>query len=266
MPTPPIDEITRIVEQRNKAKSLIEQGLDLIFDAIEVAPEYSFRELSSDIYWYAGDRDKNKCKLAKSLDRQCWLSLIKRTKLAAVLNTKQADKFYAEVDNAPEFTRDSAMATFMDWFAKREQNFKEGLVDLFKSLSGNYKSHDAFKVKKRIIMSGIFSGKSWSYYSSGQERFKDFCNYAFILNGVDPTSVSSDKQPDLIVGQGLFLGKDEFIFDGYRVVVFLNGNMHIWLEEKLLNKINQCISDYYGKRPPSSEVQHYSILSRHQIL
>ncbi|QHS33542.1 hypothetical protein GW535_14610 [Piscirickettsia salmonis] len=48
---------------------------------------------------------------------------------------------------------------------------------------------------------------------------------------------------------------------GFIVVAFCSAILHHWM-----CKIPTEVATLTASRPPSSEVQHYSILSRHQIL
>jgi hypothetical protein len=179
LPSPAIGCIASMVERRDRAKALIDQALDLIAAAKAIAPQFSFESsLGNKVSWYNDNLDSNKEILRKELDRRCWHSLLENTKFGAVLNSEQLDKIRNDIAHlAPELTLNRAMTTFMDLYMSREDTFRAGLVDVFSKLSGHYKSHDSFKVQKRIILNGALSAYGWASFSYHRDRFNDLWHY-----------------------------------------------------------------------------------------
>ncbi len=141
LPGPAIGEIVAMIDRRDKAKELMEQAIDLIAQAQRIAPQYAYESaLGNSVSWYSDCTDKNKSILRRALDRKCWTTLLSRTKLGSVMNAKQLEKVRKDIEqHAPELTHNRAMTTFMDMYVSKEEPFRSGFVDVFKSLSGNFK-------------------------------------------------------------------------------------------------------------------------------
>lgn len=247
LPSPPLDEIEKAVNIRAAAGQKIEQALDLIREAIEIAPQYTFETfLRNHVLWYDSDFEKYKKKAYRVLDKRLWRHLLDKSKLGAVINAEQLAKIENDIEQNPApLTAEVARATFMELFSRREESFKEGLVNVLRSLSGNYRSHDPFKVKKRLILNRAMYNGYLRYDYSGR-LFDDFTRYIYLLQGVDPTAIAHKDLPRNVINDNRHRGQDDFDFGPYRVKTFGNGNLHIWIEdEELLNKINKTIADYY---------------------
>ena len=254
LPSPAIGEITATVDRRNLALEKLNAGIDLIFEAIELAPEHSFNTQLRRISWYGEEcSNRDRESLRRDLDRRSWHHLIEKTKLGAVMNNKQLEELRKDVDiSAPVLTEELAMTTFMDFYATKENVFRKGLVDVFKSLSGNYKSHSAFKVKNRIILSDCFSGGGWKSFSGRRDIFTDLWRYLALLDGIDTTVIPYSEQPADAMTKLWLSTENELTFDQFRVRVFNNGNVHIWLDLRpdLLVQVNTLIAEHYASTIP----------------
>ncbi len=254
LPGPAIGEIVAMIDRRDKAKELMEQAIDLIAQAQRIAPQYAYESaLGNSVSWYSDCTDKNKSILRRALDRKCWTTLLSRTKLGSVMNAKQLEKVRKDIEqHAPELTHNRAMTTFMDMYVSKEETFRSGLVDVFKSLSGNFKSHDAFKIQKRLILTGALGAYGWSSFSTGRDRFNDLWHYMSLLDGQDPTQVPYDEQPANIIDKKSCCGVMEFEFEQFRIKTYLNGNVHVWMDIRpdLISKVNKLIAEHYGSTLP----------------
>lgn len=249
LPGPALGEIASMVERRDKAKQLMDQALELIIEARSIAPTYTFEKPLRHMRWCADDYGirEQKEELKRALDRSCWNKLLDNTKLGVVMNSTQLEAFRSDVQkNAPELVLNRAMTTFMDLFVNQKETFRAGLVTAFQSLSGNYKSHSAFKVSKRSIIRNAISHHSPDYFS-------DIWKYLAILDGVDPSTVPHAQQPITIIRDDGRPAPAEFEFDQLRAVAYQNGNIHVWLDGRpdLLDKVNQLIAEHYGAALPN---------------
>lgn len=254
LPSPAIGAITSMVERRNQAKAFMEEAIDLIAKAQALAPEYTFEYvLAKEIPWYIDNQSEKKAILTKALDRKCWEALLDQSKLGVVMNSTQLEQVRNEIEyQTPELTLNRAMTTFMDLFHVKEKTFREGLVKVFKDLSGKFKSHDVFKIKKRIILDNALSGYHWSHRNKKKDIFNDVWHYLYFLDGNDPTEVAYDDQPANIISAGHGKGISEFEFEQFRVVTYQKGSVHIWLDKRpdLIDKVNGLIAEYYGQTLP----------------
>ena len=254
LPGPAIGAITAMLDRREKALALINQAMDLIAEAQVVAPDYALQStLRGKMRWYPCDLANDKEGLRKALDRGCWEHLLEQTKLGAVLNHAQLQAVRKDIALlAPELTRDRVMSTFMDFYVTKEDTFRQGLIDVFRALSGNFKSHDAFKIGDRLILAGALSSYGWAAFGRHKDRLNDLWRYLCLLDDIDPTEVAYEDLPSTVIGQHHRGEKAEYEFDQFRVKTHMNGNIHIWLDKRpdLVEKVNNLIAEYYGEVLP----------------
>lgn len=90
------------------------------------------------------------------IDRKAWRKLISVTGFSQIFDAVAMDAFDKALDNnPPEFTEANALATIERLSSDAGMMFSRGLVSIFKRLSGEYKSHSAFKVQKKMIIKNL---------------------------------------------------------------------------------------------------------------
>lgn len=247
LPGPPVGEITRMVERRNRGLALVEQAIELIVEAQQTLPEYALESVLSNQRW-GYSLPQYKARVAKdfktAIDKRCWRELLDKSKLGVVMTAAQDEAVRKRIEeDAPELTNELALGTFAVLFERRGETFSEGLVDVFKSLSGNYKSNDAFKIGPRLILS-----------PHGKSMFADMAKYLMLLDGEDPTTHGYDQRPENIVAAAINAGQGEVSFPWFDVKMYAKGTWHVWLKKRpdLIRKVNDLIARHYGETIPGS--------------
>lgn len=250
--SPPTGEIDRIIENRDQGLAKLQQGLLLIQEAKRFLPALTLETyLANDAGWYSDDIMRSFPKARKRIDAQVWMLLLEKTKLGAVMNNDQLGRIKSEIkERAPEVTRELVLTTFMDLYETRYESFKKGLVLAFQQLLGKYKSHSAFKLKKRVILTDAIGIIGWQSFSGKKHLFDDMWRYCCLMDGTDPTSIEYDHIPSNILNK--HQGAGEYEFDHFRVVIYKNGNIHIWFDNHMaiVEKINAVIAEYYEGQLP----------------
>lgn len=244
LPGPPIGEITRMVERRNRGLTLMEQAIDLIVEAQRLLPQYTLESELSNRFISALPEYPSRVKtsIKTAIDKKCWQELLDKSKLGVVMTASQESDVRELLNkDVPELTHDVALGTFSALFERRGDTFKQGFVELFKSLSGNYKSNDAFKIGSRLIIS-----------CSSKRHFVDMAKYLMLLDGEDPTTIPYELRPENAVRDAVNRGQSEISFPWFDVRVFKCGNWHVWLKKRpdLTDKVNEIIAEYYGETVP----------------
>ncbi|WP_226668987.1 DUF4942 domain-containing protein [Microbulbifer aggregans] len=261
LPSPSLGFIDRTCRHRDQALALLESGMRDIWKAIELSPDRCLSEaLRQRVSWYSLREPERECgrsieTLRVALDQGCWKELLQRSKLGLVMNARQLDQVRDEIaKSTQECTREVAMATFMDLVDRRYETFREGLVEVFKTLSRNYRSHSVFRVNKRIILDNALWGIGWNCYRQ-RDRFHDLWSYCCLLDGVDPTGFNPDETPAAQLTHHLKRGQREYVFEYFRVKTYENGNLHIWMDQRpdLLERINALIAEHYGTTLPQEK-------------
>lgn len=254
-PGPSLNFIENTVRTHEEVATLIQLGTEAISRALELAPSESalVSVIRNDVSWYYGSGfskeavDKNVQKMIRELDRGCWLHLLETSKLKVVMNSVQQRAANKQFSESPEpFTRELAASTFYNLFHRRYETLREGIVDIFCSLDRKYKSHDPFKVGKRIILGHVATGNvGWDCRKTA-DQIDDLWRYCCLMDGVDPSGFNHDEMPTAKMFDRE--NKTEFIFDYFRVKFHGNGNVHLWLDQNsvMLERINNLIAEHFG--------------------
>lgn len=250
--SPPTAELDTLLANRARADDLLTRGIALIAEAAELTPSVGggnsaiaiLGELRS-ASWYGADtsqgREKLKAGALSRFDTRAWQWLLDRSRMADVMSAKDKAGYEKQLYSAPPpLTRESVIGTFIELFGDRHATWRRGVVELFQSLSGNYKSHDAFKVGKRLVISEAFG------------KFRDPCDQADDLERIicvltgDEQPAPGDRWGDW-VKQARREGAESLDVGPALFRWFKNGNMHIWIQRPdLVDQINGIIAEHYG--------------------
>jgi hypothetical protein len=184
-------------------------------------------------------------KSIQELDRRMWQRSFTLAGFDDMWDAKAARDFSASLDReAPEFTMANLRATFIDLLPQKDEMFKRGVVRLFRNLSQEYKSNDAFAIGPRMVAANWSSpsygrGRQISYYH--RDTCRDLLRVVYMLTDrpFDPGAALSAVDTAWQSGEY----RDAYM----RIVPFKNGNAHIYiLDEPLRDRINTLIADYYN--------------------
>lgn len=182
-------------------------------------------------------------KLNSEIDRKAWRKLMSVTGFSNIFDAVAMDDFDKALDNnPPEFTEANALATIERLSADAGMMFSRGLVSIFKRLSGEYKSHSAFKVQKKMIIKNL---RGWS--GVAHDKTDTINDLDRVLCGL----TSREFKPYELVGKlteslRKHTGEYENIYISCKF--FKNGNAHIVIKDQgLIDRINDIIADWYGK-------------------
>lgn len=204
-------------------------------------------EILKDLVSYRPPHWKQKADLQTHVDRLAWQELFAVSGIERLMDAKGKDEFRNQVRAVPvEATVENCRATIMQLHADAYKIFSRGVATSFSRLDRRFKSHDAFKFGTRIILSSAMSSwGGWSHHGHAADTIRDVERAIYILDGKqqpDYNASIAQKASDASRSETMEAEDDYF-----RVRVFQNGNLHIWLKRKdLLEKVNRVLADYYG--------------------
>ena len=178
---------------------------------------------------------------------QAWQRLMGVTGLRQIMDTKALDEFESQLyKDAPEFTEANVRGTLLSKLQDSETMFARGLVDMFRILSGAYKTNKdaAFKIPKKIIIRNVVScgpqGLVINYHHNS--RLDDIDRVFKTLDG------KKFESYELIAELGKSWQEEgAHECDMYKARAYINGNMHLeFKRDDLLEKANGIIADWYG--------------------
>ncbi|EOC0702130.1 DUF4942 domain-containing protein [Salmonella enterica subsp. enterica serovar Kokomlemle] len=194
-------------------------------------------------------------------DRDIWQRLMEDTGMLTLMSAAQKKQWSTDLysDNCPEISLDNVLATFRQLNASKAETFEQGVIDVFRNLSWDYRTNNPRYLGKRIIIDGVldnFQGKWYSVRSYGQERINDLARPFWLLDGktVPDFRVSEGVQLSDFIQQGGVNSVGELLTcDYFTLRVFKKGSAHItFTRPDLVDRVNDIIARHYpGALPPA---------------
>lgn len=182
------------------------------------------------------------------LDAAIWTRLLHETRLTAVMDKTERDAFEAALrGEVPEATLDNMTATLIRLTGDADMMFKRGLARAFSGLDRRFKSHDAFKLGSRIILTRVFD--EWGYwnYRGYSATVADIERVFAILDGKNPNPGALERAIEVARRGSRGARQSEVETEYFKARAFKNGNLHLWFaRDDLVTKANLVLADYYG--------------------
>ena len=184
--------------------------------------------------------------MRKEVDKALWRHLGNVTGLVALMDKTALDEWQEGIEkNPPECNLETLESTFQNLNDQKGLIFKRGLVKAFGKLSGKYKTNDAFKLGKRIIVEHCAGS-----YGHGMDYLVDAERVFYVLDNVKPPEYkNSIKQAIFEASTCHFNFKSAKFETPYmNGKTFKNGNVHISFNRPdLVDKANMIIAAFYGE-------------------
>lgn len=196
--------------------------------------------------------------LRKRVDRGLWHHAMKESRLRQLMTRNKYKEFYNEIESAkcPEFTAANVMATMQSLIAQGPELLAESVIGLFRSLSGEYKSNDPFKIPKgkRFVVKNVVQnygthhlrcGSMWTY---GGQYIDDLQRIREVLEGRDDPTYDEklSTQIERAASEDRLCSRLELSW--VKIRWFANGNAHLWVgDHGFIDRCNKIIAAHYGK-------------------
>ena len=183
--------------------------------------------------------------LNRDVDRRMWRQTMELTGFNKYMDKIARDEFLNSLEeDPPAFTIDNVRSTLISSYNQAEEFMNRGIVELFKLLCAQYKTNDAFKIGKKIILSNWFvmSCGNLSVNYNQEPEMNDLDRVVRALDGVNfKEHLFSQSMRKVIKSM-------EYEDDYFKIKAFKNGNAHLWLKrEDITDKINDIIAAWYGE-------------------
>ena len=264
--------IPQLLLKRATALQQIEEAITLLSDALKNAEDACIGNkgqstqsgiidaIRDQVRFGRVDYDAEKIRIA--MDRSMWRSFVVNTPLWSLMDTKARKQF--DVDMAgvpPEANEENLSATMRAYFADADNIFRRSLIETFRNLSSEYRSNNAFRLDKKIILGSIQN--SYGHFSHyAEDRIRDLDRVFWVLDGKEyPSDYSAGLTGRLrealrqtSIGMTAGAGKCETEY--FSVKYFKNGNAHATFKRPdLVSKANRMIAEYYGEVLPGDKGQ-----------
>lgn len=268
-------EIRTIVDARNAAMAKIREAAETLERAYHLSKEAEgfANKANMGRKFYGMDRSergdfqalfRDKFDLEASVetyrqqtDASIWTYLLELTGLTEMMDVTAAREFDNDLrQEVQPVTMETLRATFADLMGNADLIFARGLATAFSKLDARFKSHDAFKLGSRMILTRVFSEFSGSFSHSGWERetIIDIERVFAKLDGMKPNGgmlMQSIEDSRRGGGYGPKQSLTESTY--FRIRGFKNGNAHLWFtRDDLVERANKTLADFYGEVIPDA--------------
>lgn len=244
--------IEQMIGKRQQIEALLDRAREILLeaDAISRSAHFGFvggfltvsgggyREYGSSFLGPGGVPAMLKC-----IDQEGWGYLMRESGLRTFMDCKTR----AEWDKAfydktyPPFELEAVAGTFKDLYAKRGTMFEEGVINVFKRLSWDYKTNNPFRFGKRVILNYIANR-----YHTGRnaDEVDDLIRVFHVLDG----KPEPDHRRGIagVISDARIAGQQQAETEYYKLRWFKNNNAHMTFKRPdLVTELNRIIAKHY---------------------
>lgn len=179
----------------------------------------------------------------KEIDGRAWEHLLHHSGLRTFMDAKAREQWNKAIEknDVPDLTVANINATFSTMHAGRREMFERGVIEVFKQLSWDYKTHNGVMFGKRIILRHINDPRFGVQYS-GCDRLDDLQR---VLSVLDHQPESDHRQGIYRRIVGLKSGETQSL-EYFTIRVFKNGNGHLtFTRPDLVDEMNAILARHY---------------------
>lgn len=262
IPSVAIDRIIALREnglkQYAEALNMLNSARKLLLAATGGEYLYGFELCVKDALSWTDKPERAEKAIKKAVDGKIWERLMNETGMCTLMSTRQRDEWYRELsgENMPEITLDTVLATFNHLHTSKNDTFEQGVIDLFKSLSWDYKTNNPCRFGKKIIVSRLmdsYSSGRIHFSTLGRSKLDDLTKVFYLLEG--------RNVPDYRVSEGAkfaeYFARERFSGGVYEAEYFsmryyLKGTAHITFKRPgLVDRINDIVARHYPSMLPA---------------
>ena len=257
--------IDRIIALREEALTTYIQGLEMLTNARKMMKQAAgasylcgFEQGITDALGWTEHPERIQMAIKKLIDGKIWDRLLSDTGMYTLMSSKQRGQWDMQLhgNDMPEVTLDNVLATFRALNANKADTFEKGIIDVFRSLSWDYKTNNPCKLGKRIIITGLLDTRYSGFITvsnRGRAQLDDLARPFYLLE--------KRNVPDIRVSEGTAFDRfySEHHFSGgayegefFSVRYFKKGTAHVTFKKPdLVEKLNNIVARHYpGALPP----------------
>ncbi|CNI63928.1 z1226 protein [Yersinia intermedia] len=252
--------IERIITMRNTAlvqiDALIHQLEDIsaITSSIGggIAKDWAMRQDFRTGCWFMEKAETAMKVITCNLDRGIWRDLMKKSGMLSLMDAQARDQWYRnlEGENIPAISEESIYSTFEQLHRDKDNVFERGVINVFKSLSWDYKSNHPCKFGKKIIVNNLVSYTQWGFtlnHNYRRDQLADLERMLFLLEGKAIPDNRGDVTTRLYEHMSANRQMTKVYEDDYFAIkYFMKGSAHLTFRKPgLMDKMNDIIAKHY---------------------
>ncbi|HCM2865159.1 TPA: DUF4942 domain-containing protein [Salmonella enterica subsp. enterica serovar Stanley] len=192
--------------------------------------------------------------ITRNLDRSIWRDLMKKSGMLSLMDAQARDQWYRnlEGDDIPAISEANILSTFEQLHQSKDEVFEHGVINVFKSLSWDFKSNSPCKFGKKIIVNGLVKCDRWGFglnWGWQRDRLADLERMLMLLDG----KPAPDNRADVTRRLGDHIhdnrGSNSYEDEMFKIKYFQKGTAHITFKRpELVDKLNDIIARHYPGR------------------
>ncbi|MGC9207430.1 DUF4942 domain-containing protein [Acidithiobacillus sp.] len=175
----------------------------------------------------------------KQVDAVFWGALMDKSGIRAFMSAKKQQEFDSLVSEGqtPPFELEAIKATFADLYEKRADMMEEGMIDLFRRLSWNYKTNNPVRMEKKLIVERVLN----SYGMVNNSVANELDDLIRVLSVYDGKPIPEHRHGMYAVIADAMAQKDSIVDTEYFTMkVYKKGSGHIVFKDNALPLLDQC--------------------------
>jgi hypothetical protein len=203
------------------------------------------------------ERDSYLRDFTQRLDAQLWQRLMHESGLRTFMDAKAREKWDKAIHEhkTPELTPENVNATFEQLYGARVDMFERGVIEVFKSLSWDYKSNLPHKFGKRVVVGYFMDSYGITSGYARADGLADLERCMYMLDGKtapDHRGGIVQKCGDIQRARMKSSSVERIAEDDYfRVKWFKNRNGHFYFKRpELVDRMNKIIAKHYPDALP----------------
>jgi len=252
--------IERIVTGRNAALTQIEalihqlEDISAITSSIggRVARDWAMKQDFRCGCWLMEKAETAMPVITRNLARDIWRDLMKRSGMLSLMDAQARDQWYRNLEgnDIPAISKTNILSTFEQLHQSKNEVFERGVINVFKSLSWDYKSNHPCKFGKKIIVNSLVSYNQWGFtlnHNYRRDQLADLERMLFLLEGKAIPDNRSDLTARLYEHiranpQMAKVYEDEY----FSIKYFMKGSAHLTFKKPgLLDKMNDIVAKHF---------------------
>ncbi|HAT3724469.1 TPA: DUF4942 domain-containing protein [Citrobacter koseri] len=251
--------IERIITGRNSALKQIETLVQHVADIStltssiggKTALDWAMKQDFRCGCWLMEKRETAMKAITRNLDREIWSDLMKKSGMLSIMDAQAREQWYnsLEKDNIPTISEANILSTFEQLYQSKGEVFERGVINVFKSLSWDYKSNSPCRFGRRIIVNGLVKHDRWGFglnWGRQRDRLADLERMLMLLDG----KPVPDNRADVTCRLREHINENRYSTsyedEMFTIKYFQKGTAHITFKQpELVEQLNDIIARHY---------------------
>ncbi|WP_195440249.1 DUF4942 domain-containing protein [Klebsiella oxytoca] len=201
--------------------------------------------------WLMEKREAAMKAITRNLDRKIWRDLMKKSGMLSIMDAQAREQWYnsLEKDDIPTISEENILSTFKQLHQSKGEVFERGVINVFKSLSRDYKSNSPCRFGRKIIVNGLVKHDRWGFglnWGRQRDRLADLERMLMLLDGKPVPDNRADVTRRL--GDHIHENRHSNRYEDemFTIKYFQKGSGHITFKRpELVDKLNDIITRHY---------------------